>query len=82
MPNLDDWYLDHRRQVEFKLKEEFIELYKLLKLMGLCENGGEAKHAISEGLVKVNGEIETRKAFKTRAGHKVEFNGESIEVRA
>ena len=66
--------------LEFKLKEEFIELHKLLKLMGLCENGGEAKHVISAGLVRVNGEVETRKAFKTRAGHKVEFNNEIIQV--
>lgn len=66
--------------MEFKLKQEFIELYKLLKHMGLCENGGAAKFVISEGEVTVNGEVETRKAFKVRAGHTVEFNGERITV--
>jgi ribosome-associated protein len=66
--------------LEFKLTEEFIELHKLLKLMGLCEHGGAAKHAITEGLVKVNGVVETRKAFKTRAGHAVEYQGEIIKV--
>lgn len=66
---------------EFILKDEFIELYKLLKLMGLCEHGGAAKFVISEGQVTVNGEVETRKAFKVRAGHTVEFNGEKITVR-
>ena len=67
--------------MEFKLTQEFIELNKLLKLMGLCENGGAAKFAISEGQVTVNGEVETRKAFKVRAGHTVEFNGEKIVVQ-
>ena len=66
--------------LEFKLKEEFIELHKLLKLMSLCENGGEAKYAIAEGQVLVNGTVETRKAFKVRVGHKIEFNGETILV--
>lgn len=66
--------------MEFKLTQEFIELYKLLKHMGLCENGGAAKFAVSEGQVTVNGEVETRKAFKVRVGHTVEFNGERISV--
>ena len=65
----------------FKLSTDYIELYKLLKLMGLFENGGMAKHAISEGQVKVNGAVETRKAFKTRAGHQVEFEGQIILVQ-
>lgn len=67
--------------MEFQLKEEFIELYKLLKHVGLCENGGAAKFAVSEGQVTVNGEVETRKAFKVRAGHVVEFSGEKIQVQ-
>ncbi len=66
--------------MEFKLKQEFIELYKLLKHMGLCENGGAAKFVISEGQVTVNGEVETRKAFKVRSGHVVEFENEKISV--
>ena len=69
------------KSLEFKLKQEFIELYKLLKHLGLCENGGAAKFVISEGQVKVDGEVETRKAFKVRAGHTVEFKGERISVQ-
>ncbi len=66
--------------LEFKLTEEFIELYKLLKLMGLCESGGTAKQCIAAGLVTVNGAPETRKAFKVRAGHRVEFEGQAVRV--
>ncbi len=68
-------------ETDFDLKGEFIELYKLLKLLGLCASGGEAKHAVAEGQVKVDGAPETRKAFKVRAGHSVEFQGETIRVR-
>ena len=49
--------------INFLIKTEFIELYKLLKAVGLCESGGMAKQAIADSQVRVNGEIETRKAF-------------------
>ena len=66
--------------IEFKLTGDYIELFKLLKLTGLCETGGTAKHAVAENRVKVNGTSETRKAFKVRAGHRVEFEGQAIRV--
>lgn len=64
----------------FQLKSDFIELFKLLKLMNLVMSGGEAKHCISEGLVKVDGEVETRKAKKIFKGQIVEFEGNQIVV--
>lgn len=67
---------------EFKLTGEYIELFKLLKAAGFCESGGAAKHTIAEGRVKVNGVPETRKAFKVRAGHRVEFEGQTIQVHS
>jgi len=45
-----------------------IELYKLLKFENLVQSGGEAKMLISAGMVKVNGEVETRKSKKIVAG--------------
>ena len=68
--------------IEFKLTGKYIELYKLLKATGFCESGAAAKHAISESRVKVNGASEIRKAFKVRAGHRVEFEGQAIQVRS
>lgn len=62
--------------------EEYIELYKVLKVQGWISAGGEAKHVISEGLVQVNGEIETRKRKKVTAGETVTFNGESVKILA
>jgi len=57
-----------------------IELYKILKLENLAASGGEAKYLISEGLVRVNGQVETRKRRKTVAGDLVEYNGQQIKI--
>lgn len=66
--------------ITYKIDTEYIELFKLLKAANLCDSGGEAKHYISEGLVKVDGLIETRKACKIRPGQKVLFDGETVTV--
>lgn len=67
---------------EFSLEgREFIELNNLLKIKGLCASGGMAKVVISEGLVKVDGNVELRKRCKIRAGQVVEFDGHSILVQ-
>ena len=61
---------------------EFITLDNLLKLLRLVGSGGEAHVVITEGLVRFNGEIEFQKRKKVRAGDKVEFNSQTIEVKA
>jgi len=66
--------------IEFKLTTEYIPLFVLLKLTGLSETGGQAKLAISQGRVIVNGKVETRKACKIRAGQSVSFAGETILI--
>ncbi|MCP4387602.1 MAG: RNA-binding S4 domain-containing protein [Gammaproteobacteria bacterium] len=63
-----------------ELKSEFVELYKILKFEGLAESGGNAKQVIQEGLVSVNGEVETRKRKKIRAGDQIDFIDHHIEV--
>ncbi len=62
------------------IKQEPIELYKILKLENLVQSGGEAKYVISEGLVRVNGEVETRKRRKVMAGDVVAFEEEEIRI--
>ena len=47
-----------------KLRDEFIKLGQALKAAGFVESGVEAKEVISQGLVIVNGEIETRRGKK------------------
>ncbi len=67
-------------EIKFTLTQDFMELFKLLKLTGLSESGGSAKHAIAESEVRVDGLVETRKAFKVRRGHRIEFAGSVIVV--
>jgi len=62
------------------IRDAYIELYKILKRENMAASGGEAKYMISEGMVQVNGEVETRKRRKTVAGDVVECNGETVMV--
>ena len=59
---------------------EFIKLDALLKYAGLCETGGEAKAAVQEGFVSVNGEVCTMRGKKIRPGDRVSFDGTEIGV--
>ena len=63
-----------------KLKDEFIKLGQALKAKGLVETGAEAKDVIQDGLVKVNGEVDTRRGKKLYNGDVVEFDGEEIKI--
>ena len=63
-----------------KLREEFIKLGQALKAAGVVENGVEAKEVIIDGLVKVNGEIDTRRGKKLYDGDVISFNGEEIKI--
>lgn len=56
------------------------ELYKILKFEGLSSSGAEAKIAIADGLVKVNGTVELQKRKKIVNGDVVEFAGTTINV--
>lgn len=65
---------------KIKLRDEFIKLGQALKAVGLVESGVDAKFVIQDGLVKVNGQIETQRGKKLYDGDKVEFDGETILI--
>lgn len=54
--------------MKFELKDEYIELYKLIKLLDLVDSGGQAKMIVADGYVLRNGETETRKRAKIIKG--------------
>lgn len=66
--------------IEYELTQEYIELYKLLKVLDLVESGAEAKLIIAEGYVRRNGEVETRKRAKIEAGETIEVADVIIET--
>ena len=63
-----------------KIKDEFIKLVQLLKLAGFCDSGVDAKFVIQDGLVKVNGEVETQRGKKLHDGDIVEFENKQVKV--
>ncbi len=62
------------------VREVPIELCQFLKFGGLTGTGGEAKQVISQGLVTLNGVVETQKRKKLLLGDKVSFDGKIIVV--
>jgi len=63
-----------------EIREEPTALYKILKIANLVSGGGEAKLAISEGYVYLNGEVETQKRKKIVAGDLVYFNEQYLQI--
>ncbi len=63
-----------------KLRDEFIKLGQAIKAAGLVESGVEAKEVINDGLVEVNGEVETRRGRKLVDGDVVFFDGEKLKI--
>lgn len=63
-----------------KLRDEYIKLGQALKACGLVESGVDAKLAIQNGLVKVNGVLEYQRGKKLYDGDMVNFHGEEIKI--
>ncbi|PCJ26863.1 MAG: GntR family transcriptional regulator [SAR86 cluster bacterium] len=63
------------------LNREPIELYKILKFEGLVGSGGEAKTMIADGLVLLNGKVETQKRKKIMSGDVIEIGAERIRLQ-
>ena len=59
--------------MEIKLRDEFIKLGQALKAAGLVESGVDAKFAIQDGLVKVNGAVEMQRGKKL-------YDGETVTI--
>lgn len=66
--------------MEFEIKDEYIELIKLLKATQIAESGAMAKALVEEGEVLRNGKLETRKRAKIRKGETVEALGQIIQI--
>ena len=67
---------------EITIRDDFIKLGQAMKLAGLVGSGVEAKVLIQDGLVSVNGEVETRRGRKLVAGDEFEFDGNTVKVTA
>lgn len=52
----------------YRIRDEFIKLGQALKAAGFVESGVDAKFAVQDGLVKVNGQVETARGKKLVPG--------------
>lgn len=62
------------------IRDESIRLGQFLKLANLVGSGAEAKPVIAEGLVRVNGEVESRRGRQLKVGDVVELGGQAARV--
>lgn len=65
---------------EIKLRDEFIKLGQALKVANLVQDGVEAKFVIQDGLVTVNGEVDTRRGRKLYDGDVISYQGEEVKI--
>ena len=65
---------------EIIIDTEFIKLDSLLKYAAVVPTGADAKFFISEGLVLVDGEVETRRGRKIYDGMTVKVLADDEEV--
>ena len=67
--------------IEFLLRRPHVELCQLLKLTGIAGSGGAGKRIVAAGEVRVDGQPESRKSAKIRAGQSVECRSVTILVK-
>ena len=65
---------------EIRLRDESIRLGQFLKLADLVDTGADAKGVLAAGLVRVNGEVETRRGRQLVTGDVVELSGRRVVV--
>jgi ribosome-associated protein len=63
-----------------RLHDASIRLGQFLKLADLVDTGADAKGLLARGLVRVNGEVETRRGRQLAAGDVVELAGRRVVV--
>lgn len=66
----------------FNITGEYIQLLQLIKVKRWMNSGGEGKYLVDDGLIKLNGEVETRYRAKLRPGDVIEYKGEKIKIEA
>jgi ribosome-associated protein len=65
---------------EVPIRDDSIRLGQFLKLADLIDNGADAKPLMIQGLVSVNGEVETRRGRQLTKGDEVTLGGETVRV--
>ena len=62
------------------IKDEFIKLGQAMKLASMVSSGVDAKMVITEGQVKVNGEVCLQRGKKLYSGDVIEYNNKKVSI--
>jgi ribosome-associated protein len=65
---------------EVPIREESIRLGQFLKLSDLIDSGADAKPLLADGMVLVNGELETRRGRQLVKGDVVSLGDDAVRV--
>ena len=68
------------QETTFEIKGEYIELIKLLKAIGMAEHGAAAKQMVSDGVVYLNDQKESRFRAKLRRADVIKVNNQKITI--
>ena len=63
-----------------QIRDDFIKLGQALKLAGLVESGVDAKFAVQDGLVRVNGKTEDQRGKKLYSGDVFSYDGQDVKI--
>ena len=66
--------------MNIKLTSEYITLGQLLKVTDFIQSGGEAKFAVKELSIQVNGETENRRGKRLYQGDVVMIEGKQFKI--
>jgi len=66
--------------MDVPITDDTIKLVQFLKLANLIESGSEAKHILAGGVVRVNGDVETRRGRQLEVGDTVSLGAQSATV--
>jgi ribosome-associated protein len=66
--------------MDVKIKDESIKLGQFLKLANLIESGSEAKQVLAGGVVRVNGDVESRRGRQLVVGDSVSLGSQIANV--
>ena len=67
-------------EIKIRDEEEFIKLGQALKKAGLVGSGVDAKMIILDGLVEVNGKVETQRGKKLYDGDTFSYDGKTVKI--
>ncbi len=68
------------QETTFEIKGDYIELIKLLKAIGMAEHGAAAKQMVSDGVVYLNDQKESRFRAKLRRADVIKVNNQKITI--